>query len=74
MKKAVELYGQAHSIDINDPAAIYNLARTLDLSGDRVNASKYYQLYLNGNLEKDDELELAVRKRLNFLLLILGDK
>jgi len=74
MKKAVEFYGQAHSIDINDPSAIYNLARTLDLSGDKVKAVKYYQLYLTGNIEKDDELELAVRKRLNFLLLQLGEK
>jgi Flp pilus assembly protein TadD len=74
MKKAVELYRQAHGIDINDPTAIYNLARTLDLSGDRVEASKDYQLYLNSNVERDVELELAVRKRLNFLLLQLGEK
>jgi tetratricopeptide (TPR) repeat protein len=74
MSKAVELCRQAYHIDTQSPAALYKLARALDISGERSEAAKFYQLYLKSDLGKDSELELAVHERLNYLLLQKEEK
>ena len=74
MGKAEELCQQAYNIDTNSPAALYKLARVLDICGETSEAAKFYQLYLNSGLEKDNELELAVHERLNYLLLQKEEK
>ncbi|UCB52810.1 MAG: tetratricopeptide repeat protein [Candidatus Zixiibacteriota bacterium] len=68
INKALELCMRAHQINSAHPRVLYRLGRAWDMVGDPAEAAKYYQLYLSTRSEKESQLELAVRGRLNYLL------
>ena len=67
--KAIEPCMKAYQINSADPRVLYRLGRVYDMVGESTKATKYYRLLLNSGLEKENELELAVRDRLNYLIL-----
>ncbi len=68
VNKALELCMRAYQISSAHPRVLYRLGRAWDMVGDPVKAAKYYQLFLSTRSEKESQLELAVRDRLNHLL------
>jgi tetratricopeptide (TPR) repeat protein len=68
INKAVELCMRAYQINSAHPRVLYRLGRAWDMVGDPAEAAKYYQLYLSTRSEKEGQLELVVRDRLNYLL------
>jgi tetratricopeptide (TPR) repeat protein len=68
ISKAVELCMRAYQINSAHPRVLYRLGRAWDMMGDPAEAAKYYGLFLSTRSEKENELELAVRDRLNYLL------
>lgn len=66
--KAIEPCMKAYRINSADPRVLYRLGRLYDMMGESTKAAKYYRLFLNSGLEKENELELAVRDRLNYLI------
>ncbi|MGB7063460.1 MAG: tetratricopeptide repeat protein [Candidatus Zixiibacteriota bacterium] len=68
INKAVELCMRAYQINSAHPRVLYRLGRAWDKVGDSAEAAKYYQLYLSTRSEKEGQLELVVRDRLNYLL------
>ena len=68
VNKALELCMRAYQINSAHTRVLYRLGRAWDMVGDPVEAAKYYQLFLSTRSEKESQLELAVRDRLNHLL------
>jgi tetratricopeptide (TPR) repeat protein len=68
INKAVELCMRAYQINSAHPRVLYRLGRAHDMAGSPTEAARYYQLYLSTRSEKESQLELAVRDRLNHLL------
>ena len=68
INKALELCMRAYQINSAHPRVLYRLGRAWDMAGSPIEAAKYYQLYLSTRSEKESQLELAVRDRLNHLL------
>ncbi len=66
--KALESCTKAYRINSADPRAIYRLGRVWDLADEPTKAAKYYRLFLSCRAEKENQLELAVRDRLKYLV------
>ncbi|MCK4224378.1 MAG: tetratricopeptide repeat protein [candidate division Zixibacteria bacterium] len=66
--KALESCTKAYRINSADPRAIYRLGRAWDLADEPTKAAKYYRLFLSCRAEKENQLELAVRDRLKYLV------
>jgi len=74
VNKALELCMRAYQINSAHSRVLYRLGRAWDMVGDSAEAAKYYQLFLSTRSEKESQLELAVRDRLNHLLSQKEDK
>ncbi len=68
INKALELCKKAYQINSAHPRVLYRLGRAWDMVGEPAEAAKYYRLFLSTRSQKESQLELAVRDRLNYIL------
>ncbi|KPL05352.1 MAG: hypothetical protein AMJ73_01220 [candidate division Zixibacteria bacterium SM1_73] len=72
--KAIEYCKKAYRINSTDPRVLYQLGRIWDVAGDAPKAVEYYRLFLKTDSQKNKQLKLTVRDRLNYLVLRKGEK